>query len=375
MRIDAIEIYRASPARPPDADDTLLVRLASGPHAGWGEVLVERAPRRRPEWSAGVIDCLASCLGPALVGQDVGTSEALQAALGQFAGNPLAKASLDLAWWDLAARRDGLPLWQKLGGQGSRVPASANIEVQPTPEALLTAIGRALAQGYGLVELETRPGWDLPMIRGVRQAFPAERLALDFRGTAQLEDRDLFYRLEDFQLAWLEQPLAANDLVGHAMLQESLRTPICLSTSIDSLARARQAAELGSCRLVRIEPSLVGGLTPALAIVAECRAAGIGCMLGADALGPLGACAALALATLPGMVQPAVHWPPAWAAHRANFELIKRLPDGLASAAAPLPSYRELVSELGVTREPGAAFEVELRAGAGLGFDPLPRNG
>lgn len=374
MRIDSIAIYRN--CRPsPDEDraadhgagrDKLLVRMASGEHAGWGEIVVGRAPRERPEWAGGIVDVLAAWLGPALVGREIDTPEVLREALAEFAGNPLAKTVLDLAWWDLAARHAGLALWQKLGGEQPRVDVSAYILVQQTPEALLAAVGCALEQGYGLVVLETRPGWDLPMVRGVRQAFPAARLALDFRGSARLEDRDLFYRLDDFELALLEQPLAVDDLVGHAMLQESLRTPVCLSAGIDSLAKLRQAAELGSCRLVRIEPGVVGGLTPAIAMLAECRASGLGCLLGAAGLGPLGIQAVLAMGTLAGMAQGAlqlsVQAAPAQSQLHDRCELLVSLPGSAQNMALSVQA-------------PAALGPPTLSSSGSLGYALSPRIG
>ena len=82
---------------------------------------------------------------------------------------------------------------------------------------------------------------------------------------------EMLYRLEDFMLAMIEQPLAADDLVGHAMVQESLRTPICLDEGIASLAQAEMAMELHSCKYVNLKPGRVGGLTPAVAIHDLCH--------------------------------------------------------------------------------------------------------
>lgn len=382
MRIDSIQIYRSCGAAdenhvsPASAGcDTLLLRMTSGPHSGWGEVVVGRSPRQQPEWAGGVVDVVAAWLAPALLGSRIDTPQALFAALSDFAGNPLAKTLLDLAWWDLASREAGLPLWQHLGGQQPSVEVSAYLPIQPTPEQLLAEVGQRVEQGFALVVLEARPGWDLPLVRGVQQAFPSARLALDFRGSFRLEDRELFYRLEDFQLAWLEQPLGSDDLVGHAMLQESLRTPIALSAGIESVQKVRQAADLGSCRMVRIAPSLVGGLTPALAILAECRSAGIGCLLSADGLGPLGRQAALAAGTLAGVTQPAIHMP-AWVAearaeHGQRCELVVSLPGSLVPdlATVQVPAYRV------PRRSIGGSLRVELSGGTGLGVDPIPAHG
>jgi len=64
----------------------------------------------------------------------------------------------------------------------------------------------------------------------------------------------------------IEQPLPADDLVGHAMVQELVRTPVCLDESITTPAQAAMALDLHSCRYVNLKPGRVGGLTPAAAI-------------------------------------------------------------------------------------------------------------
>jgi O-succinylbenzoate synthase len=134
------------------------------------------------------------------------------------------------------------------------------------------------------------------MLRAVRQAFPSEPFAIDCDGTCSLGQQEMFYRLEDFFLKFIEQPLPADDLVGHAMLQEGLRTPIVLDQSITSLARAEQAIDLGSSKMIRIDVARVGGITPALAIRKACQAANIPCGVGGGPHSAVAASAAAALA-------------------------------------------------------------------------------
>jgi len=64
----------------------------------------------------------------------------------------------------------------------------------------------------------------------------------------------------------LEQPLPAGDLVGHASLQQNLKTPICLDESIESLDDARTAIALKSCRIINIKVGRVGGVLTSMKI-------------------------------------------------------------------------------------------------------------
>jgi O-succinylbenzoate synthase len=103
----------------------------------------------------------------------------------------------------------------------------------------------------------------------------------------------------------IEQPLPAADLAGHAWLQRRLRTPLCLDESIASLADAEAALRLRAARVVNLKPGRVGGLTPALAILQRCRAAGVDCYVGTMFETGVGASINLALATVPGCTLPA----------------------------------------------------------------------
>ena len=128
-----------------------------------------------------------------------------------------------------------------------------------------------MAAGFDRLKLKFRPGWDVRMVDFVRKECPTQTLHIDCEGGLGLGHMEMLYRLEDFSLAMIEQPLPADDLVGHAMVQESLRTPICLDEGIASLAQAEMAMELNSCKYVNLKPGRVGGLTPAVAIHDLCH--------------------------------------------------------------------------------------------------------
>ena len=236
-----------------------------------------------------------------------------------------------MAWWDLIARLQNRPLHQLLGGKGDRfafpvrpagcfaesepVPLSAAVEVGPTFDRMASIdefaaqLGAAVEAGFTRVKLKFRPGWDVQMVDFVRKEFPTLTIHIDCEGALTLGHSEMFYRLEDFMLAMIEQPLAADDLVGHAMLQESLRTPICLDESIASLAQADMALELASCKYVNLKPGRVGGLTAAVAIHDLCHAHCTPCYVGAMPQSAIGGRIGFALATKANCSYPADFFP------------------------------------------------------------------
>jgi O-succinylbenzoate synthase len=318
MHIERIDLYRVampliSPWRTAYGDDAVIesvvVRMTSGSRVGWGEASPLAAPTYSPEWAAGVFQVARDWLAPRLVGRDVTSGAQLQELLALVKGNYFAKAGLDLAWWDLYAQEQGRPLYRVLGGTSPAVLVGADFGVQDTIDELLAKVGAALAAGFRRVKLKFRPGWDLPMVRAVRQAFPDAVLHIDCNSGYRLDDLPLFQALDEFRLAMFEQPLAHDDLLDHAELQRQVRTPVCLDESMTSVAKARKALAVGACRCVNIKPGRVGGLTNAVAIHDLCHRQGVPCWVGGMLESAVGAAHCIALATLPGFTYPADIFP------------------------------------------------------------------
>jgi o-succinylbenzoate synthase len=279
MKIDAIDVFRLG-GEPRDA---VLVRIDAGGLSGWGEAAVEAAPIESEQWTGATIAFIEQCLVPEIVGREIGSAESLADLFVRFRGHSLAKGAVDCAWHDLAARIAGQPLWEFLGASGREVQFVRPFGPRETIDALMEDLGAAVAGGLTEATLKLRPGWGIDVVRVVRSAFPTLGLRVDFDGTATIDQRDLLFRLQDYQVTAIEQPLDADDLVGHAMLQESLRTPVCLDQSITSAARARMAIDLGACREVRVTPDLCGGLAAARDALASCGEAGVGVIIGSRA--------------------------------------------------------------------------------------------
>lgn len=322
MLIDSIQIYRVATGPPGENNsdshwqsedgarepaglrESVVVAMWSGDHVGWGEVSLCAGPRGSCEWAKGAFVCVRDWLAPALVGRAIDSGEQLQQLLAEFTRNEGGKAVLDFAWWCLDAAQKRKPLYEQLGGQRRTAKLSVKLRQMASIDALLAAIQSALDQGYRPVSLEFRPGWDLEMLRAVRQTFSDAPLSVDCDGLCTLGQQETLYRLEDFFLRAIEQPLPAADLVGHAMLQANLHTPIMLEQSAASPAHVERAVDLGSCRAVRVDPARVGGLTPAVAIHDACQAAKIPCAVGAAQAGILQRGITLTLATLPNFSLP-----------------------------------------------------------------------
>ncbi len=140
--------------------------------------------------------------------------------------------------------------------------------------------------------------------RTARQAFPDIRLQVDANSAYTLETAENLLPLDDLGLLLIEQPLFEDDLWDHRQLQAKLRTPICLDESILSARHARQALEIGACKVINIKTGRVGGLGQAIAIHDACFTQGVPVWCGGMLETGIGRSANLAVASLPGFILP-----------------------------------------------------------------------
>jgi O-succinylbenzoate synthase len=352
MKIDRIDLFHVampliSPWRTAYGEDAsihaVLCRLTSGSFVGWGESSPLAAPCYSPEWGGGIFSVCRDWLAPAVLKQDVTSGEDLQRRLGHFKGNPFAKAVLDTAWWSLQSRITSKPVHQLLGEYAGCTPrdevaVGADFGVLDSIDELLPCVDDAVAQKFPRIKLKFRPGWDLPMLRAVRERHPTHPIHIDCNSGYRLSDLPLFREVDELNLAMIEQPLQHDDLVDHAELQRSIRTPVCLDESLVTRRQAQQAIALGSCRYANIKPGRVGGLTNAVQIHNEFQRAGIPCWVGGMLESAAGASLCVALAMLPNFTYAADIFPSSRFYHQdlsdPPLELI-RTKEGLPGVRAP----------------------------------------
>ncbi|MEJ2616977.1 MAG: enolase C-terminal domain-like protein [Ignavibacteriaceae bacterium] len=123
-----------------------------------------------------------------------------------------------------------------------------------------------LKEGYKRVKIKIKPGWDLEPVREIRKNWKDSLLQVDANSVYKLADAEHLSELDEYNLLLIEQPLSYDDLYEHSVLQEKLKTPICLDESITSPGQATSAVAMKACRIINIKPSRVGGLIAAMEI-------------------------------------------------------------------------------------------------------------
>ncbi len=257
-----------------------------------------------PETNGTVLHVLRDFLVPLAFGLDLTHPRELHPALARVRGHEMAKAALEMAVFELYARREGAPLWRVLGGRGGEVASGVSVGLQDDSAALLEKVETEVAAGYRRVKVKIKPGRDRLLVAALRARFPNLPLMVDANSAYTLTDLPLFRELDAFDLMMVEQPLAWDDMVDHAALQREIRTPVCLDESIRSADDARRALDLGACRIVNVKVGRVGGFAAALAVHDTCRARGVPVWCGGMLESGIGRLANVHLQTLPGFTLP-----------------------------------------------------------------------
>jgi O-succinylbenzoate synthase len=284
--------------------DVIIVKLFGQGVMGYGEAASMAGPWYSYETIETCWHVQRDFLIPMLLGREVESAAQLMDLFAPVRGHNMAKTGLEEAFWDLSARQEGVSLAKSLGGARDEIECGVSIGIQATLSDLLKRIGAFLAEGYRRVKIKIKPGWDLFVVREVRRVFPDIRLMVDANSAYTLDDVGLFVALDEYHLLMIEQPLGYDDIVDHARLQSQIQTPLCLDESIHTPDHARQALELGSCRIINIKPGRAGGLHRAKQIHDLCQERGAPVWCGGMLETGIGRAHNVALASLPNFQLP-----------------------------------------------------------------------
>ncbi len=303
VRLPLVRPFQTSSSRKEHLDH-ILVRVDAGGVTGWGECASPSDPFYCPETTETCWHMLRDFLAPAVLEREWSTIAEVAGFYGRVKGNRFARAGLEMACWDLMARARGEPLHAMLGGSRPEILSGVSLGIESQVEALLDLIARYLDEGYRRIKLKIAPGWDIDVVRCVRDRYPAIALQVDANSAYTLDDLPTLKALDEFGLLLIEQPLADDDIIDHARLQEALKTPICLDESIHSADDARKAIDLGACRIINIKVSRLGGLLEAKRVHDVCHARGVPVWCGGMHEFGIGRAANVAIASLPGFTIP-----------------------------------------------------------------------
>jgi O-succinylbenzoate synthase len=313
VRLERIEVRRLSlPLRFPfetsfgrtTTKDFLLVSASADGVTGHGECVADDDPYYLPETNGTVLHILRDFLAPLVLGREIDHPRELRALFARIRGHEMAKAALEMAIFELEARRQRAPLYRVLGGRGGVIASGVSIGLQKDVGELLDRVAAEKDAGYRRIKIKIKPGHDLTLVSAIRARYPDLPLMVDANSAYSLADAPLFREMDAHRLMMVEQPLAFDDIVDHATLQRQIATPVCLDESIHSAEDARRALDLGACRIVNVKVGRVGGFAGATGVHDVCRARGVPVWCGGMLESGIGRLANVHLQTLPGFTLP-----------------------------------------------------------------------
>ncbi len=271
---------------------------------GFGECAVSPGPWYSAETITSAWHVMADYLIPSVLGKEFTSPEELLKVLSFVRGNNMAKASFEMAFWDLTAREQETSLSMLLGRTKSKVESGVSIGIQKDIKQLIEAVSNYLGQGYRRIKIKIKPGKDLEEISSLREHFPNTLLMADANGAYGTDDIETLVKLDSYGLLMIEQPFGWDDLLDHANLQRAIKTPVCLDESVGSLSDLKAALALQSCRILNIKPARVGGLAISKKMHDICRSHNMPVWCGGLLETGIGRAHNLAIASLPGFVLP-----------------------------------------------------------------------
>jgi L-Ala-D/L-Glu epimerase len=281
--------------------ETIVVEVVDSDGArGFGEA--PQVWRVTGESLAGADACIAGPLGDVVRGGNPDDVADLSAAVADaVVGNYGAKAAVEVALHDLAARRVGLSLPMFLGTTRHEVGTDVTISAGE-PAALARDAAKRVGEGFRVLKLKIGTDVDTGVagVLAVREAVGAEvQIRVDAnQGWTPRQAIVAIHRLEDAGagLEFVEQPVPAADLDGLARVTAAVDTAVMADESVFGLRDLAAVISAGAADLVNVKLAKCGGLTTARAMLQLAAAHGVGTIVGSMMEGPAGVGAAASLA-------------------------------------------------------------------------------
>lgn len=177
----------------------------------------------------------------------------------------MAIASIDMALWDAAAKRKGLPLCAMLGASRGPVRAYDSLG-QMSPEETAREVETSLARGFRDFKIKAGnpdPAVDAAVVRAIRDVAGKDTwVAADFNQAFSVEEAIRRMEILDAEgIAWIEEPVHMTDHKGHAAVRDAIRTPVQTGENWWGIADMAKSIEAGASDFVMPDVMKIGGVT------------------------------------------------------------------------------------------------------------------
>lgn len=288
------------------AKPTVLVRVVvDNELEGWGEAAALPFPFYKPDTTDTSYLVLKEYTPSQILNREFDSVEDVVKMMSSIKKHNFAKTAIENAMWMILSMKQNRSIQELLGGTQSKIAVGESIGIKKSIDETLEEVTLRIEQGFRRTKIKIAPGWDIELVKAIRNKFGDIDLMVDGNSAYTLEHIPLFKELDNYNLTMIEQPLADDDIVDHSVLQKELRTPICLDESIYSVEDARRAIFLDACKIINIKPGRVGGLLESKKIHDICKLHGLGVWCGGMLETGIGRAFNIAVSSLPNYIYPA----------------------------------------------------------------------
>jgi muconate cycloisomerase len=263
----------------------VLVKVHAEGAVGYGQIRPISPGHFVADTTHSVVAAIQEIYAPGLLGKDPFDLESVTEGFdSRLAGNPAARAALDIALHDLAGKLLKVPVHKLIGGCcQSRIPLEWSISMADDIGVMVAEARRAVEE-FGIrvlcVKAADRRGWrqDVKNFEAVRRAVGEDAvIGVDPNTGWNLPDAlRAIEALRPFDLGYIEQPVARRDLEGMAEIRREARgIPVMADEALFTLQDAYAIARARAADAFCIKLYKLGGLTPARKIAAVAEAAEI----------------------------------------------------------------------------------------------------
>jgi len=232
---------------------------------------------------------IRNVIAPALIHQSFELDTLVQLTQESCQGNSSAKAAIEMALYDLAAKVKHQSLVSFLGGEASELKTAVTVSLNDS-DTMAEDAKKAYDRGFDILKIKVGGGdtKDIERIVAIREAVPKAELLIDANQAWSVDESlQIIHAIEHLDIALIEQPVNGKDIEGLKTVTQHSAIPILADEAVFTLYDAKKVIEQEAANMINIKLMKCGGISKAIEIITYAQRNGVKCMMGSMLEGPV----------------------------------------------------------------------------------------